>query len=73
MCDGTAINDFMQLQKIYAQFDWARKMCERREQWICDTVGIGSKDFRVRIGFASSQLYLYEKNSGVRIEFADLK
>ncbi|MEB2651605.1 hypothetical protein SOP89_09480 [Pseudomonas siliginis] len=73
MCDGTAINDFMQLQKIYAQFDWARKMCESKEQWICDTVGIGSKDFRVHIGFASSQLYLYEKNSGVRIEFADLK
>lgn len=31
MCDGTAINDFTQLQKIYAQFDWARKMCESKE------------------------------------------
>lgn len=72
MCDGTAINDFMQLQKIYAQFDWARKTCELNEQSIRDALEVGDKDFRLHIGFADRQLYLYEGSTGVRIEFAGL-
>lgn len=72
MFDGTAINDFMQLEKIYAQFDWARKTCQLNEQSIRDALEIGDEDFRLHIGFADRQLYLYEGGTGVRIEFVGL-
>ncbi|WP_426141162.1 hypothetical protein [Pseudomonas sp. DWP3-1-2] len=70
MCDGTAINDFMQLQKIYSQFDWARKTCDLNEQSIRNALGLGAQDFRLHMGFVDRQLYLYEGSTGARIEFA---
>ncbi len=69
MCDGTAINDFMQLQRIYAQFEWARETCRLNEQSIRDALGLGDNDFRLHVGFADRQLYLYEGSTGMRIEF----
>ncbi|UZM12120.1 hypothetical protein LZV00_15305 [Pseudomonas kielensis] len=72
MCNGTAMSDFTQLQRVYSQLDWARRMCESNEQPIRDALGFGDQDLRVHIGFVDRQMHLYEASTGIRIEFGGL-
>ncbi|HGW5540158.1 hypothetical protein IPC451_28725 [Pseudomonas aeruginosa] len=70
MSNGTAMSDFLQLQKIYRQLDWAKAMCESNEQGLRDALKLGEEDFTIHIGFSERQLFLYEPVSGIQIEFA---
>lgn len=69
MLDGTAIADFMQLQKIYSQLEYGRKICTLNETGIRDALGISDQDFRMRMGFDNRQLFFYEHSSGTQVEF----
>jgi hypothetical protein len=72
MCNGTAMSDFTQVQRVYSQLDWARRMCESNERPIRDALGFGDQDLRVHISFVYRQMHLYETSTGIRIEFGGL-
>ncbi|WP_139831403.1 MULTISPECIES: hypothetical protein [unclassified Pseudomonas] len=72
MSNGTAMSDFTQLQRIYSQLDWARRMCEVNEQPIRDALGLLDEELRLHIGFVERQMHLYEASTGTRIEFEGL-
>lgn len=69
MFDGTAIADFMQLQKICSQLEYGRKICTLNERGIRDALGLKDEDFLMRMGFDERQLYFYEDKTGTQVEF----